>query len=253
MSLCEQVRSGAFAAGTWCSLGSSAAAEIAALCGYDWVLLDGEHAPSTTTGLMAQMQALNASLSAPVVRIPWHDRVFIKWALDIGAAGIMVPYVENGEQAKQLVTWMRYPPQGERGVAGAMRACGYGLNIQTYLAEANDNTLAIMQIENQNAIDNCRDIARVDGVDVLFVGPMDLSTSLGMPKRFADPAFMDVLWRIAQETRAEGKACGILLPNTDLLPKFLEIGYTFVAVSSDINILTAQLKSIEQRMRKAAS
>ena len=123
----ERVLKGEFVAGTWCSLGSPAAAEITALCGFDWVLLDAEHAPSTTAGIMSQMQAVSRFATAPIVRVPWLDRVAVKWSLDIGAAGIMVPYVETVEQAREAVSFMRYAPEGVRGVAGATRASvGFG-------------------------------------------------------------------------------------------------------------------------------
>lgn len=251
-SIRERVLKREFMAGTWCSLGSSVSAEIAGLSGYDWALLDMEHAPSTTPSLMQQMQALAPSTTAPIVRIPWLDRVPIKWALDIGASGIMVPYVETVEDATFAVSCMRYGidgVQGIRGVAGSTRASDYGYNFKNYFAEANQKLLTIVQMETQKSVDNCEAIAAVDGVDVLFVGPMDLSTSINMPKRFADPEFKKVLQHIADRSRAKGKACGILLPTLDLVPMLKEMGYTFVAVSSDVNILAKHLKEIAQAMR----
>lgn len=245
----ERVLKGELVAGTWCSLGSPAAAEITALCGFDWALLDSEHAPSTTAGLMAQMQAMSRFSIAPVVRIPWLDRVAIKWSLDIGAAGVMVPYVETEAQAREAVSFMRYAPEGVRGVAGSTRASDFGFDFKTYFAEANKRLLTVVQMETRLAVDNSRAIAAVDGVDVLFVGPMDLSTSLNMPGRFADPAFMSVLEEVADNARAEGKACGILLPNTELIPRLRSIGYTFLAVSSDVNVLAKHLKDIERALR----
>ena len=200
----ERVLRGDFVAGTWCSLNSPAAAEITGLCGFDWALLDSEHAPTTTAGLMAQMQALSRFLTAPIVRIPWLDRVAIKWSLDIGAAGIMVPYVETEEQAREAVSFMRYAPEGVRGVAGATRASDFGFGFKDYFAESNKRLLTVAQMETQLAVDNSRAIAAVDGVDVLFVGPMDLSASLNLPERFADPAFMDVLQLVSDNARSEG-------------------------------------------------
>ena len=246
----ERVLKGDFLAGTWCSLNSPAAAEITARSGFDWALLDAEHAPSSTAGLMAQMQAMSRFPTAPIVRIPWLDRVAVKWSLDIGAAGIMVPYVETEAQAREAVSYMRYAPEGVRGVAGATRASGFGFEFAAYFAEANRTLLTVAQIETQLAVDNSRAIAGVDGVDVLFVGPMDLSASLNLPGRFGDAAFMDVLQRVCDNARAEGKACGILLPGPDLIPRFKEMGYTFVAVSSDVNVLAKHLKGIEQALRR---
>lgn len=245
----KKVLRGDFAAGTWCSLGSPVGAEIAGLCGYDWALLDTEHAPSTTASVMAQMQAMARTPTAPIVRVPWLDRVAVKWAVDIGAAGIMFPYIETPEQAETALSYMRYSPKGARGVGAGTRASDYGLGWKEYFAESNDRLLAIAQMETRLAVDNSRAIAAVDGVDVLFVGPMDLGLSLEMPDRFASPAFMDVLQQISDNARAEGKACGILLPNVELVPTLKKMGYTFVAVSSDINVLVKHLKVIEQAMR----
>jgi 2-keto-3-deoxy-L-rhamnonate aldolase RhmA len=177
----ERVLRGDFVAGTWCSL--PAAAEITGLCGFDWALLDSEHAPTTTAGLMAQMQALSRFLTAPIVRIPWLDRVAIKWSLDIGAAGIMVPYVETEEQAREAVSFMRYAPEGVRGVAGATRASDFGFGFKDYFAESNKRLLTVAQMETQLAVDNSRAIAAVDGVDVLFVGPMDRQPELARTVR----------------------------------------------------------------------
>lgn len=248
----KRVQNGEFLSGTWCSLGSPVVAEISALCDFDWLLLDAEHAPSTTSGLMAQMQAISRFNTAPIVRIPWLDRVAIKWSLDIGAAGIMIPYVETVAQAQEAISFMRYAPEGVRGVAGATRSSDFGLDFPAYFAEANQNLLAVAQIETGAAVENSRAIAAVDGVDVLFVGPMDLSTSLDMPKRFADPEFLHILEKIAANARAEGKACGILLPSLDLVPLLRDMGYTFVAISSDVNILAKHLKEITLGLRSQA-
>lgn len=248
----KRVQNGEFLAGTWCSLGSPVVAEISALCDFDWLLLDAEHAPSSTTGLMAQMQAMSRYTTAPIVRIPWLDRVAIKWSLDIGAAGIMIPYVETVEQAREAISFMRYAPAGVRGVAGATRSSEFGLDFPAYFAGANESLLAVAQIETPTAVENSRAIAAVDGVDVLFVGPMDLSTSMDMPRRFADPQFLAVLETIAASARAEGKASGILLPSLDLVPKLRDMGYTFMAVSSDVNILTKHLREINCGLRSQA-
>lgn len=242
----QRVLSGDFMAGMWCSLSSSTVTEAVGLCGYDWALLDGEHSPSSTHGFMQQMQSLSRFSTAPIVRIPWLDRVHIKWVLDIGAAGIMIPYVETAEQAREALSYMQYPPHGVRGVGGAVRACDYGLNFANYFAQANDSLLTIVQLETQLSLDNAAAIAATDGVDVLFVGPMDLSASIGMPKRFDDPHFMKILQYVADCARAENKACGILLPRLDLVPTLKAMGYTFVAVSSDISLLVQSFKQLKE-------
>ena len=244
----ERVLAGEFMAGTWCSLGSAMAAEIVGLAGYDWALLDSEHAPGTTPGLLAQMQALSRFPTAPIVRIPWLDQVYIKWALDIGASGIMVPYVETVEQAQYAVSCMRYSPEGIRGLGTATRASDYGYDFLTYFSTANKELLAVLQLETVRAVENAADIAAIDGVGVLFVGPMDLSNNGNMPGKFSDPRFMDMLRRVADAARGRGKACGILLPDTDLVPSLREIGYTFIAIASDSGILTRHFKENLARM-----
>ncbi len=244
----EKILNGQFMAGAWCSLGSASAAEMVGVCGYDWALLDAEHAPSSTTSLMAQMQGLSRFSTLPIVRIPWLDRVHIKWALDIGAKGIMVPYVETAEQAQEAVTYMQYPPKGVRGVGGAVRACDYGSNFVNYMENANKDLITIVQLETKLALENMESIAKVEDVDVLFVGPMDLSFNINMPERFNDPNFIDILKNVAICAKNAKKASGILVPDVNLVPICKELGYTFVAVSSDVSILMKGLKQIKANM-----
>ena len=156
-----------------------------------------------------------------------------KRALDLGAAGIMVPYIQTATEAQNAVRYLRYPPEGLRGAAASPRATGYGANFETYFSEANHNLLSVHQIETARAIENLQDIAAVDGVDVLFVGPLDLSISVGMPKRFDDPEFRQLLSKVAHSARQAGKAAGILLPSAELIDLVHGIGFTFVAVGSD--------------------
>lgn len=248
----ERIGNGDFVAGTWCSLASPMVCEIIAGSGYDWMLLDMEHAPGTPLSLLGQLQAMQGFPVAPVVRVPVLDRVSVKWALDLGASGIMFPSIGTPEEAARAVSFMRYEPEGVRGVGGAARCAGYGARFPAYFAEANRSLLAVTQIESPLAVENGPAIARVEGVDVLFVGPMDLSTSLGMPGRFADPAFMDVLQRVSDAARAAGKASGILLPDPGLVPRLREMGYTFIAVSSDTAILTRYMAENLKRTREGA-
>ncbi|MDR0826626.1 MAG: 2,4-dihydroxyhept-2-ene-1,7-dioic acid aldolase [Desulfovibrio sp.] len=249
----ERVMKGEFMAGTWCNLGSSMAAEIIGLAGYDWVLLDMEHTPSTTAGLLTQMQGLGRFPAAPIVRVPWLDQVYIKWALDIGASGIMVPYVETAEQAAYAVSCMCYGPRGIRGLGAGTRASDYGYDFPEYFTRANQELLTIVQVETGRTVENAAEIAAVDGADVLFVGPMDLGSNMNMPGRFNDPEFMKVLQRVADAARGKGKACGILLPGVELVHMFRDMGYTFIAVSSDSNILTRYFKENLKAMKGQAS
>lgn len=244
----KRVAAGEFVAGTWCSLASPAICEMVGETGYDWMLIDMEHAPGTPVSLLQQLQAIRGFSLAPIVRVPSLDRAYVKWALDLGASGIMYPCIDTAEQAAEAVAFMRYDPRGVRGVSGAARCAGYGRRFSAYVAEADENLLTVVQIESALAVENCEAIARTDGVDVLFVGPMDLSTNLGLPGRFGDQRFMDVLQRVADTARIAGRACGILLPDPGLVPRLRDMGYTFVAVSSDTNILVRYLAEYRQRM-----
>lgn len=237
--------------GIWCGLASSVSAEMIGLCGYDWVLLDQEHSPSTGFSLLGQMQALGASQTAPIVRVPWLDRIYSKNALDLGAAGIMFPNIDTPGLAKEAVSHLRYPPHGIRGVGGSTRCSGYGFSFGTYFPTAADNLLCVVQIENGQAVENCEAIAAVDGVDVLFVGPMDLGAAVEMPERFNDVHFTALVRRVADAARNENKAAGILLADAALVPFVAEMGYTFVALGQDVSVLAKGLKSNLQTLRQA--
>jgi len=238
----ERVLNGEFMAGAWCNLGSSITVEMASMMGYDWVLVDQEHGPGDNMNLLGQVQAISVGGAAPLVRIAWNEMPRFKRALDIGAAGIMVPYVQSKAEAELAAASMRYPPAGIRGVASSPRAAGYGGKFEKYHAKANDNLLTIVQVETFQTMKNLDEIALVTGVDVLFVGPLDLSISLNMPGRFQDPQFIKVLKTVAQTAKKAGKAAGILLPDPGLIDKVHGLGYTFVAAGADGGMVMAGLK-----------
>lgn len=239
----EKVLAGEFLAGVWCNLASSLTAEIAASAGYDWLLIDQEHGPGDNETLMGQLQAVGQRSCAPIVRIVWNEMPRFKRALDLGAMGIMVPYVQTVADAEKAVSYMRYPPEGLRGAAISPRATGYGVHFDSYYSEANRKLLSVHQIETARAVENVQDIARVDGVDVLFVGPLDLSLSVGMPKRFEDPEYRKLLSKVALCAKEAGKAAGILLPSIRLVDMVHEMGYTFIAVSSDSGMVVEGMKN----------
>jgi len=228
-----QVQAGRFMAGAWCNLASSITTEMAARLGFDWILIDQEHGPGDSMTLMHQIQAIGDRPSAPIVRIAWNEMVRFKRALDLGAAGIMIPYIQTADKAARAVGYLRYPPEGQRGVASSPRATGFGMDFETYFPEANRNLLTVTQIETGKAVKNAGEIAAVDGVDVLFVGPMDLSISVGLPGRFDDPDYRAMLTTVASAARDAGKAAGILLPSGHLLEMVYDMGFRFVAVGSD--------------------
>lgn len=224
-------------AGTWLNLGSSLTAEIAARAGFDWVVIDIEHGAGDHESLVHQLQAVSATSAAPLVRIAWNEAPRFKRVLDLGPAGVVVPYVTNAEEARQAVASMRYPPQGVRGVASLNRASGFGLQFDAYFAQANENLLTVAQIETETALAHADEIAAVDGVDVLFVGPMDLSVSMGIALQYRHPRFRSALARVCEAARQAGKAAGILLGRSEQLAEAVETGFTFIGLGSDGSVL----------------
>jgi 2-keto-3-deoxy-L-rhamnonate aldolase RhmA len=235
----ERVLKGEFMAGAWCNLASPLTAEMAARAGFDWILFDQEHGPGDNLTLLHQIQAVEAWPAAPIVRITWNEMPRFKRALDLGAMGVMVPYVQTKEQAENAVAYLRYPPQGLRGVASTPRATGFGAQFEDYYAKANQNLLTVVQVETGETIKNLDAIAKVDGVDVLFVGPLDLSISLQKPRRFNDPTFVEVLKKVSQAAEKAGKAAGILLPGAEFINLVADLGFTFVAAGSDGGMVMA--------------
>lgn len=246
----EQVRTGRFMAGAWCNLASGITTEMAARSGYDWILIDQEHGPGDNLTLLQQIQAIGDRPSAPIVRIAWNERVGFKRALDLGASGIMIPYIETAEDAARTVAYLRYPPQGQRGVAMSPRAAGFGADFETYFSQANRSLLAVTQIETGTAVKNAREIAAVDGVDVLFVGPLDLSISVGLPGRFEDPDYRAILSKVASTARDAGKAAGILLSSGQLIEMVYDMGFRFVAVGSDSGMVMQGMQNNRAAMAK---
>ena len=232
-------------AGTFLNLGSATAVEIAAETGFDWLLLDLEHGSGSAADLRAQLLACRGSTASPVVRIRSVDPDTVKFVLDSGAAGIMFPYVSSIDEARKAVSSMKYPPVGERGVAGAIRATDYGRSWPEYFAEANENTLVVVQIETPEAVAAAPEIAALDGVDVLFVGPLDLSVNLGCPGDFSPPEFVDALHKVVAACEQHGKSPGILT-KPGFEQQHLELGFRFVAIGSDsLSVVTGMRANLE--------
>ncbi|TAM47364.1 MAG: 2-dehydro-3-deoxyglucarate aldolase, partial [Burkholderiaceae bacterium] len=237
--------------GLWLSLADAYSTELCAGAGFDWLLLDGEHAPNDVRSLLAQLQAIAPYPSHPIARVPMgHGHLgetLIKQYLDIGAQTLLVPMVDTPEQAATLVRATRYPPQGIRGMAGA-RASGWGRN-PAYVHEANAQICLLVQAETQTALTNLDAIAATEGVDGVFIGPADLSASLGHVGNPGHPqvqaAIEDAIRRI---TRA-GKAAGILSPDEAVARRYLELGATFVAVGLDTNLLVRHTSALAARFK----
>ncbi len=231
-------------AGTWLNLGSSVTAEIAGRAGFDWLLIDLEHGSGDEAHLLGQLQAIGATEAVGIVRIAWNEAPRVKRALDLGPGGIMIPYVNTAEEARRAVAAMRYPPEGVRGAARFTRAAGFSQDFDHYFAEANANLLTVVQIETPQAITQVEEIAAVNGVDVLFVGPLDLSVGLGIPQQYTHPDFRAALLRVSAAARSANKAAGILLASADQIAPTVADGFTFLAVGSDGGMVAAGMQSL---------
>jgi 4-hydroxy-2-oxoheptanedioate aldolase len=221
--------------GSWAGLDSPASAELLGNAGLDWVLVDLEHGAATEASLLAHLTAIEVTGAAALVRPPSGERLRIGRALDLGAAGIVVPRLDTVQQVIEAVTFLRYPPAGGRGVALLTRGARLGSVKHAGVAALNDDIVGIIQIETPPALEAADAIAAIDGVDVLFVGPADLSHSLGVPGQFRDARYQEGLQRVVAACRAHGKAAGILVYDTAVVARHLELGFTFVGIGADIS------------------
>jgi 4-hydroxy-2-oxoheptanedioate aldolase len=217
--------------------------------GYDWALIDLEHGAGGEPEALAQMQALAGTNCAALVRVEGGERQRTHRVLDFGAHGVMFPRVDTPEQAAQAVAAMRYPAGGVRGVAFSNRACMYGSNLRPYMENCG-SLLTVVQIESPQAVSNAHAIAAVDGVDVLFVGPSDLSHSMGALGQFDRPEFLEAIRRTADAAKAHGKHSGLLLPSPADYGRYYEQGYRFIASGSDAVLLNNAARALVQSIRK---
>jgi 2-dehydro-3-deoxyglucarate aldolase/4-hydroxy-2-oxoheptanedioate aldolase len=226
--------------GTWLSLGSPVAAELAALCGLAWVLLDLEHGSGSEADLLAQLAGLRGSGTLGVVRVAGLDAAQIGRVLDQGAHGVMVPHVNSAAEAREIVMAAAYPPQGRRGFSRSVRAHDYGLRS----VDTTPPPLLVAQIETAAAVAEAAAIAEVDGIDVLFVGPADLERDLAGQPAGNVPDFETCVARVATAARAAGKAAGILVRNPAELPLRQRQGFSLIAVQSDVALLRDAFRAI---------
>jgi len=242
------LRAGRPQVGLWSLLSSHLSVEIVAGAGFDWLVLDTEHAPNELPMVLSQLQATTGGTAHPIVRIPWNDTVDFKRYLDIGAQTILVPYIETAEQAASAVAAMRYPPRGVRGFSGNPRAASFG-RIKDYWQHCEEELCLLLQVETRLGLQNLEAIATTDGVDGIFIGPGDLSAALG---HLANPGHPDVL-TVIEETIARIRACGqpagILTSDDALIRRYLELGCTFVAVGTDVGILSRGSEQLAGRYK----
>ena len=232
--------------GLWLSLAQPYTTEVCATAGFQWLLIDGEHAPNDVRSTLAQLQAVAAYGAHPVVRVVQGDAALIKQTLDIGAQTLLVPMVDTPEQAAAMVAATRYPPQGIRGVGSAVARASRWAARRDYVDQANDEVCLLVQAESATALANLEAICAVDGVDGVFIGPADLAASMGYRGRPGHPevqaAIDDAIRRIA----ASGKAAGTLTGDAALARRYLELGARFVAVGIDVTLLAQATRKLAQ-------
>lgn len=235
--------------GCWSALSNPISTEVLGLAGFDWLVLDGEHAPNDISTFIPQLMALKGSASAPVVRVPTNEPVIIKRILDIGFYNFLIPFVETKEEAEQAVASTRYPPEGIRGVSVSHRANMFG-TVADYFAQSNKNITILVQIESQQGVDNVDAIAATEGVDGIFVGPSDLAAALGHLGNASHPDVQKAIQHIFNRASAHGKPNGILAPVEADARRYLEWGATFVAVGSDLGVFRSATQKLADTFKK---
>jgi 2-dehydro-3-deoxyglucarate aldolase len=250
----RKLRAGEVSLGSWMSMAHPSIAEILASAGYEWVVVETEHTAIDVSEVLRLIIAIEHAGAVPLVRLAWNDPIQCKAVLDSGAAGVLVPMVNTRQDAELAVAAAKYPPLGFRGV-GLARAQGYGERFAQYVAEANDSTLLIVQIEHKDAVKNIDDILDVPGIDGTFIGPYDLSMSMGLPGQLDHPDVLAARARVLAATKAHGLAPGIHLVHPDraasAIVGIVEEGYQFIALGTDILFLGDASRSL-QRIAAAA-
>jgi len=235
--------------GTWLMSGSTAAAEGLGCVGFDFLVVDTEHVPIDAPHVLSLLQAIAGTPAQPIVRLAWNDAVLVKRAMDMGAQSVMFPFVETPDEARRAVAATRYPPAGSRGFAGMHRASRYG-TVADFGRHANDEACVIVQIETPGAIARLEEIAGVDGVDAIFAGPGDLSAACGHIGEIGHPDVQAHLRHVAAMCRGLGKPCGTIAPNADMAKRFIDDGYSFVAVASDMAMMMRQAGQFLGELRR---
>ena len=225
--------------GTWIMSAAPAVAEAMGFCGFDFLVVDMEHSPLEIADATSMLRAIAGTPAEPLVRLSWNDQVLVKRVLDAGARSVMFPFVQTPEEARAAVSYTRYPPQGVRGVAAIHRGSRFG-QWKDYFQVANDDIAVVIQLETPAALERLAEIAAVPGVDSLFVGPGDLSAALGRIGDVGHPEVQSLIARAADQAHAAAKPIGIVGANPDMLARYAGYGYDWMAVASDLGMLTGR-------------
>lgn len=228
--------------GTLVSLPSAETAELMALAGFDWLFIDLEHGPMSFLEAQRMIQAVGDRCDC-MVRVPENTELSMKKALDIGAAGIIAPKVNSAQEAKQIVSYCKYSPEGQRGV-GATRAHGYGLHFQDYVDRANADTLVVLQIEHIEGVKAIESIVKVEGVDVIFVGPYDLSASMGLMGQVHHPEVLAAIGQVESVCQKAGKAMGYFGMTPESVKPAIDRGYQLITCGTDTGFLAAGAQEV---------
>jgi 2-keto-3-deoxy-L-rhamnonate aldolase RhmA len=252
-SLRRRILDGELVVGSFLNLGSPMAAELCGRAGFDWLVLDMEHGVLTEAGLLHMLQAVDATPATAVVRVEEGTRLRIGRALDFGAPALMIPRVESAAQAAEVVRHVRYPPLGGRGVALPSRGGGYGAKTHADVATAHEDTALFIQIESGPAAEAAADIAAIEGVDVLFVGPTDLTHALGVPGDITAPAYAEAVTAVGRAAAEQGKKAGVLLWALDDIGPYQDAGYSVFAVGSDGGYVASAARGLAAAFRERVS
>ncbi|WP_342088325.1 HpcH/HpaI aldolase family protein [Dyadobacter sp. OTU695] len=247
-NLKKRLQNGETLHGCWLNTGSSLTAEIVGMAGFDWVLIDLEHGAGFEKDVLYQLQALEHTATAAIVRVESSESQRIHRVLDMGAEGVMCPKILNAEGAQKLVQGLHYPPFGSRGVAKMVRATGFGQHFQEYYDNSRDNILGIAQIETVEVLNHLDAVAGTDEVDVLFIGPADLSMELGIFGQFDHPRFREAVRETCEAARKAGKAVGILFFNTNEYAAYHELGIRFIACGSDATFVAEGARVMAKKL-----
>jgi len=247
----QRVLAGDVLLGTFLMMGSPVATELAARSGMDWVLIDLEHGLGGESDLLGLLHAVQGTGATPIVRVERTDRLRVGRALDMGAMGIMAPQVSGAEEARTFASYLRYQPGGQRGIMVFSRGMAWGAGGHAAVAARHEALTGIVQIETPAAVDAAAEMAAIEGVDVLFVGPADLSHAMGMPGNIADPAFDAAIRRVADAAHRAGKAAGVMLWKPEDAARFRDAGYTFFSLSNEGSIFNAAIKGFVEGTRKS--
>lgn len=235
--------------GAWLHLCNGMSAEIMGAAGFDWILIDMEHGHGDLQTLLSQLQAMATSTSIPIVRAPWNDLAMIKRILDIGAYGIMIPWVNDKAQAEQAVQACKYPPRGLRGLARNTRAAAYGRDFQVYSQKANDEIIVIVQIETMTAVNNIDDILSVPDIDMIFIGPSDLSASMNILGQYEHPDLKKAIAVVEAAAKRHKVALGTLCSTLDQLKSLYARGYQFASMGSDASMLVQASSALMEQYK----